>query len=69
MKAYEEAIRATAALHAPWFVVPADEQWESRAIVGRLVRERLEQMSLEWPVLTAEEKADLAKAERLLKAE
>src|SRR5215475_13317740 len=27
MHAYEEAIRATASKHAPWFVVPADKRW------------------------------------------
>src|SRR5262249_47295562 len=27
MGAYEEAIRATATKHAPWFVVPADNKW------------------------------------------
>ncbi|MEZ4757403.1 MAG: polyphosphate kinase 2 family protein [Flavobacteriales bacterium] len=42
MEAYEHAIGATAAAHAPWYIVPADEQWESRAIVARLLRERLE---------------------------
>ncbi len=49
MKAYEQAIGATAAAHAPWFVVPADEQWETRAVVGRLVREQLEALKLQRP--------------------
>lgn len=49
MQAYEQAIGATAAPHAPWYIVPADDQWETRAIVGRLVRERLEALRLEHP--------------------
>lgn len=49
-QAYEEAIAATATPHAPWYVVPADEQWESRAIVCRIVRERLEAMDPRMPV-------------------
>lgn len=69
MDAYEEAIRATAAPHAPWYVVPADEQWETRAIVGRLVREQLEKMDPQWPQLTPDAKAELAEAKRLLEAE
>ncbi len=68
MKAYEEAIRATAAPHAPWFVVPADEQWETRAIVGDLVREQLETMDPQVPVLSAEAKAELSEAKKLLEA-
>ena len=49
MKAYEAAIGATAAPHAPWFIIPADEQWESRAMVGRLLREQLEALKMVQP--------------------
>lgn len=69
MKAYEDAVRATAAPHAPWFVVPADEQWESRAIVGDLVRAQLEAMDPTIPVPSAKAKQDLEEAEKLLKAD
>ncbi len=69
MRAYEEAIRATATPHAPWYVVPADEQWESRAIMARLVREQLGAMDPKYPVLTPEHRADLAEGKRLLMAE
>ena len=58
MKAYEQAIGATAAPHAPWYIVPADDQWETRAMVGRLVRERLDQLDLAHPVVDGA--ADLA---------
>ncbi|MBK8947959.1 MAG: polyphosphate kinase 2 family protein [Flavobacteriales bacterium] len=50
MHAYEQAIGATAAPHAPWYIIPADEQWESRALAGRLIRERLEALDLRPPV-------------------
>ena len=69
MKAYEDAVRATAAPHAPWFVVPADEQWESRAIVGDLVRAQLEAMDPTIPVPSAKAKQDLEEAKKLLKAD
>src|SRR5262249_3851602 len=32
MHAFEEAIRATATPHAPWFVVPADNKWFTRLV-------------------------------------
>jgi PPK2 family polyphosphate:nucleotide phosphotransferase len=51
MVAYEEAIRETAAPHAPWYIIPADEQWESRALVGRLLREQLQALGLKHPKL------------------
>lgn len=69
MAAYEEAIGATAAPHAPWYVVPADEQWETRAIVAQLVREQLEAMDLRTPVLSAKAMAGLDEARKLLSAE
>ncbi len=69
MKAYEAAIAATATSQAPWFVVPADEQWESRAIVNQLVREQLEAMAPRMPVLDAKAMAELAEAKKLLEAE
>lgn len=53
-QAYEQAIAATAAPHAPWYIIPADEQWESRALVGRLLKERLQQLDLQRPMLTPE---------------
>jgi len=64
--AYEAAIGATAAEHAPWHIVPADEQWETRAIVAALVRERLEAMDLRHPVLSDKAKAELVLAREQL---
>ncbi|HRH69526.1 MAG TPA: polyphosphate kinase 2 family protein [Flavobacteriales bacterium] len=68
-QAYADAIGATAADHAPWFIIPADDQWESRAIVGRAVREQLEAMDLRMPVLDSKAKAGLAEARKLLEKE
>ncbi len=68
-QAYAEAIGATAAPHAPWFIVPADDQWESRAIVGRIVREQLEAMDHSIPPLTERERAELEEGRRLLEGE
>lgn len=68
-EAYESAISATAAPHAPWYIIPADEQWESRAVVGRLVRIQLEAMGLKHPELAPEERARLKDARLALLAE
>jgi PPK2 family polyphosphate:nucleotide phosphotransferase len=38
MRAYQDLIRATAAPHAPWYVVPADKKWfRNLAVMQRLV--------------------------------
>src|SRR5271166_3822120 len=42
MHAFEEAIRATAAHHAPWFVVPADNKWFTRLVVAAAIVEAVE---------------------------
>ncbi|MBV8746340.1 MAG: polyphosphate kinase 2 family protein, partial [Xanthobacteraceae bacterium] len=42
--AFEEAIRATASKHAPWFVVPADNKWFTRLVVAAAIVETVEQL-------------------------
>jgi PPK2 family polyphosphate:nucleotide phosphotransferase len=49
MAAYEKAIRATASEHAPWFVVPADNKWFTRLVVGAAVVQALEDLDLSFP--------------------
>ena len=62
MSAYEEAISATAAPHAPWYVIPADRKWLMRlAVLSALVGE-MESLDLKFPVLSDAEKAKLAAA-------
>ena len=46
MQAYEEAIRATATKHAPWYVVPADNKWYTRLIVAAAIVEAMEGLGL-----------------------
>ena len=65
-QAYEQAISATAAPHAPWYIIPADEQWESRALVGRLLRLQLESLGLKNPTLDDKTKAGLQDARKAL---
>jgi PPK2 family polyphosphate:nucleotide phosphotransferase len=69
MAAYEAAINATAAPHAPWYIIPADEQWESRAMVGRLLLEKLQSLGLEEPTLGAAAMGELKEAKAMLLAE
>ncbi len=60
MAAYEDAIRETAAPHAPWFVVPADKKWFARLVVAAAVADAMEQLDLAYPEVTAEQKKQLA---------
>jgi PPK2 family polyphosphate:nucleotide phosphotransferase len=47
--AYEEAIAATAADHAPWFIIPADHKWVARLLVATLLRTTLEKLDPQFP--------------------
>ena len=66
MKAYDAAIRATAAPHAPWFVVPADQKWFTRLAVVAAIIEALEGLDLHYPKVTKDEKAALEVARKAL---
>jgi PPK2 family polyphosphate:nucleotide phosphotransferase len=62
MQAYEEAIRATAAPHAPWFVVPADNKWYMRLVVSLSIADLMEGLGLKYPVVGADEVRNLEAA-------
>jgi len=69
MKAYEDAIRETAAPWAPWYVIPADHKWFTRLAVADAVVDALETLDLEYPQIGAAKKTELAEARRLLEEE
>jgi PPK2 family polyphosphate:nucleotide phosphotransferase len=60
MHAYEEAIRATASTHAPWFVVPADKRWFTRLVVAAAIVEAVERLDLTYPKVDGARKKELA---------
>ncbi len=66
MKAYDEAIRATAAKHAPWFIVPADNKWYTRLVVAAAIVDALERLDLDYPRLDAAKRRELAIARAAL---
>lgn len=69
MHAYEDAIRNTATRHAPWWVVPADNKWFTRIVVGAAILEAMASLNLEYPTVSAAKREELAEARRELLAE
>src|SRR5271165_3522375 len=65
MRAFEEAIRATASEHAPWYVVPADNKWFTRLVVAAAIVEVVEELDLAYPKVGGgkKEELELARAE------
>jgi PPK2 family polyphosphate:nucleotide phosphotransferase len=62
MRAYEDAIRATATKHAPWYVVPADKKWFARVVVAGAIYEALAKLKLRYPEVGPEKRKELAAA-------
>jgi PPK2 family polyphosphate:nucleotide phosphotransferase len=69
MKAYEEALAATSTEHAPWYIVPADRKWVSRAVVAAVLAGTIRNLGLEWPKVDAEKQRAIEAARKQLEAE
>src|SRR6516225_5903931 len=69
MHAFEEAIRATATQHAPWFIVPADNKWFTRLVVAAAIVEAVENLDLSYPKIDAAKKKELVAARAALARE
>ena len=54
MFAWQEVFEKTSTAAAPWYLVPADNRWYSRAVVSELLRTTLKNMNMTWPPLEPE---------------
>lgn len=68
MKAYQKALNATSRPWAPWYAIPADDKPFMRATVAGIVRDTLAALPMEYPKLSAEQKARLAEHRARLEA-
>ena len=68
-KVYEEMIAATSTDYAPWYVIPADNKWVSRAAVAAILAGTIEQLDLSWPAVTDKQKQEIESARKKLEAE
>lgn len=69
LKAYESALSATSTKYAPWYIIPADNKWFSQVVIGKIIAETLEEMSIKVPKLSDEEFDLLGKAKETLLSE
>lgn len=69
MECYEDMIRHTAAKHAPWYVVPADNKWFTRLVVSGAIVDALEDLDLHFPKVGKERLKELTRARQLLMSE
>jgi PPK2 family polyphosphate:nucleotide phosphotransferase len=69
MSAYEDALSATTTEEAPWYVVPADYKWATRAVVADVITSAIQSLNLKYPEVTDKQREALAEAKRRLQEE
>lgn len=69
MEAYEELLSKTSTDWAPWYVIPADNKWVTRALVAAIVTDSIESLKLEFPKISAQKLEELEEARELLENE
>jgi PPK2 family polyphosphate:nucleotide phosphotransferase len=68
-EAYEDALSATSTEWAPWYIVPADHKWITRAVVADVVTSAIRGLDLNFPELTDEQLQAVKEARKQLKNE
>jgi PPK2 family polyphosphate:nucleotide phosphotransferase len=69
MHAYQEMLNHTSTHWAPWYVIPADHKWFTRAAVADIIITKLESLDLRFPDLSESHKQDLRRAKEILERE
>ncbi len=67
--AYETAIQKTSKKNAPWFVIPADNKWNARLIIGQIIYERLSALNIEMPSVSEEQLKLMEESKKKLEQE
>ena len=52
--AFEDALSATAAPHAPWYVVPSNHKWFRNLAVSQIVADTIEELGMSFPQPTVD---------------
>jgi PPK2 family polyphosphate:nucleotide phosphotransferase len=69
MDAFEDAFNHTSTRWAPWYVIPADHKWFTRAAVADIIISKLKSLDLRYPQVGEEHQKELQKAKELLENE
>src|SRR6187549_2997303 len=61
-RAYEDAMSETSKDNAPWYIIPADDKGYARLAIATVIQKEFSKLSLSYPVVSDEQKAELQKA-------
>jgi PPK2 family polyphosphate:nucleotide phosphotransferase len=59
MSAYEACLSATSTKTTPWHVVPADDKYNARIIISRIVIDALRRLKMSYPKMTSARRGEL----------
>jgi PPK2 family polyphosphate:nucleotide phosphotransferase len=68
-RAYEDMLNATSTCNAPWYIIPADHKWFTRAAVADIIVRHLEALDLQFPLISPEQRRELNRAQKVLESE
>lgn len=66
MQAFEDMLRATSTPWAPWYVIPADHKWVTRALVADILTKTIQSLNLSFPTVSEEQKKAIKQAREKL---
>jgi PPK2 family polyphosphate:nucleotide phosphotransferase len=66
MRAYEDCLSATSTKTAPWHVVPADDKYNARLIISRVVIDALQGLKMGYPKMTRARRSELREIRKQL---
>lgn len=66
---FEDLLNNTSTEYAPWYALPADDEWFSRYIISEVMVKILQQVDPQYPEITGKEREELKKAIRQLEEE
>jgi PPK2 family polyphosphate:nucleotide phosphotransferase len=67
--AYEDCLSGTSTKAAPWHIVPADDKYNARLIVSRIVIDALQSLNMSYPKMTAARRQELTAMRKQLETE
>jgi PPK2 family polyphosphate:nucleotide phosphotransferase len=67
--AFEDMLQNTSTRWAPWWVIPADHKWVTRALVAGITTQSIKRLGLTPPKVGGEQRRLLARAKRQLMSE
>jgi hypothetical protein len=66
--AFEQMVQHTSTKWAPWWIIPADHKWVTRALVALIVTRSIDKLGIKFPEISVNDRRRLAAARRSLLA-